>query len=359
MEWTAPQYSPKIVNLAGRELADKTRIFWDADYEHTIEVVNNWRASHNFPLNTFKVALWYKTKKVDQHGLVAQRIKRLPSILAKLRDQPTMRLTQMQDIGGCRAIVGTIEQVTQLKHLYERYGKHEQLPTKDYILNPKPSGYRSVHVIYRHFNKEKPQFNGLKIEIQLRTKLQHAWATAVETAGLFMRQALKAGRGEKKWLRFFALMGTAIANAEGTEPIPNTVTGIKELRNEIAEHVTDLNVEEHLLTYGLALHVSSLPESVGARHFVLELDTNAITVTVKGYKKNELQKAQAYLWTIERRIAERPEIDAVLVSVDSIAALKRAYPNYFSDSRVFLEAMKRVINPGVAGALNTLPRRKV
>lgn len=356
MEWTAPQYSTETVNLAGRELIAK--IFWDSDYERILEVVNNWRASHNFPLNTFKVALRYKTKKVDQHGLVAQRIKRLPSILAKLQNQPSMRLAQMQDVGGCRSIVGSVAQVKQLMRLYERYGKHELHGTKDYILNPKASGYRSVHLVYRYFSEENQRFNGLKIEIQLRTRLQHAWATAVETAGLFMRQALKAGRGEKRWLRFFALMGTAIADAEGTEPIPDTPASIKELRNEIAEHVIDLNVEEHLLTYGLALQVSSLPSSADARHFVLELDTSAITVTVKGYKKNELQKAQADLWKIERQIAERPQIDAVLVSVDSIAALKRAYPNYFSDARVFLEAMKRVINPGAAGALNTLPRRR-
>jgi ppGpp synthetase/RelA/SpoT-type nucleotidyltranferase len=358
MEWTAPRFATHAVNAAGRGLVDAITTLWDADYEQAIEVVNNWRASHNFPLNTFKVALRYKTKKVDQHGLVAQRIKRLPSILAKLRNQPTMRLSQMQDIGGCRSIVGSVAQVRQLARLYERYGKHERLPAKDYILNPKPSGYRSVHVIYRYFNEQNPRFNDLKIEIQLRTRLQHAWATAVETVGMFMRQALKASRGERRWLRFFALMGTAIANAEGTEAIPGTPTSIKELRGEILKHAIDLDVQDHLLTYGLALQTSSLPESADARHFVLELDTNAITVTVKGYKKNELQKAQAGLWKIERQIAERPEIDAVLVSVDSIAALKRAYPNYFSDTHVFLKVMNRVINPGVTGALNTLPRRR-
>jgi ppGpp synthetase/RelA/SpoT-type nucleotidyltranferase len=358
MEWTAPRFSPKAVNRAGRALVDATATFWDDEYERAIEVVNNWRASHSFPLNTFKVALRDRTKKVDQYGLVAQRIKRLPSILAKLRNQPTMRLAQMQDIGGCRSMVKTVAQVKELARLYERYGEHQWDHCKDYILKPKVSGYRGIHVIYRYFNKVNPRFNGLKIEIQLRTRLQHAWATAVETVGMFMRQALKASQGEQRWLRFFALMGTAIANAERTEPIPGTPTNLGELRDEIAEHALNLDVQSHLISYGIAIEAPSFAQPVDSRHFLLELDTNEISVTVKGYKKRDLQKAQADLAAKEKEIAGRDEIDVVLVSVESLASLKRAYPNYFADTHIFLRAMKQAIDPGVPGSLNTLPRRK-
>ena len=42
-------------------------------------------------------------------------------------------------------------------------------------------------------------------------------------------------------------------------------------------------------------------------------------------------------------MAVRPEADVVLVSVDSMAALRRAYPNYFLDTRAFLEAVKAAV----------------
>jgi ppGpp synthetase/RelA/SpoT-type nucleotidyltranferase len=354
MEWTVPKFERSIVNRAGRSLTDATTTLWDADYERALEVVNNWRAAHNFPLNTFQAVLRYKTKAVVRNALVAQRMKRLPSVLQKLRNETSMRLTQMQDIGGCRSIVGSLAQLRQLENLFKAYKKHKFHHPKDYILNPRPSGYRGVHLIYEYCSVENPQFNGLKIEIQLRTRLQHAWATAVETVGAFMHQALKASRGEEKWLQFFRLMGTAMAIAEGTEPVAGTPCNIKELRSEIADCALNLDVEGHLLSYGLAIQTPrTLPDLAGARHFLLELDTDNITVTVSGYKQRQLQKAQADLWKKEREIAGRPEIDAVLVSVDSVAMLKRAYPNYFSDAHVFLTAMKQVIDPkAVPGPLN-------
>ena len=38
-----------------------------------------------------------------------------------------------------------------------------------------------------------------------------------------------------------------------------------------------------------------------------------------------------------------PGMDAVLVSVDSLAALEKAYPNYFADTRVFLELLRQTL----------------
>jgi hypothetical protein len=37
-------------------------------------------------------------------------------------------------------------------------------------------------------------------------------------------------------------------------------------------------------------------------------------------------------------------MDAVLVSVDSLAALPRAYPNYFADTRVFMELLSQALS---------------
>jgi ppGpp synthetase/RelA/SpoT-type nucleotidyltranferase len=109
-----------------------------------------------------------------------------------------MTLSQMQDIGGCRAIVSSAEGVAKLCASYaESDLKHILHQTDNYIDTPKDSGYRGVHLIYRYHSDRRQDYNSLKIEMQLRSQLQHAWATAVETVGAFVRQALKSSVGEQ------------------------------------------------------------------------------------------------------------------------------------------------------------------
>src|SRR5690348_9890038 len=104
-----------------------------------------------------------------------------------------MKLSQMQDIGGCRAVVASLSDVSRLvKHYKASDMKHKLLNEDDYITAPRKSGYRSYHLIYRYFSDKKSSHNGLRIEVQIRSQLQHAWATAVETVGTFIRQALKS-----------------------------------------------------------------------------------------------------------------------------------------------------------------------
>src|SRR5262249_33540611 len=127
-----PQYSRSQVNKAGRTLVSPT-----ATADDQIEargIVNNWRASHNFPLNTFQTTLRAKAHKVDTQALVAQRLKRMSSIERKLQMQPNMQLSQMQDIGGCRAIVESVATVDSLVKRYVKSDlKHDLHEQYDYI----------------------------------------------------------------------------------------------------------------------------------------------------------------------------------------------------------------------------------
>jgi hypothetical protein len=132
MAWAVPHYSKKKVNLAGEVLirpdpdfsdlveADRDSAEYDSfiEYVESLDIINNWRSSHNFPLNTFQNGLRKKGRQVDAYCLIAQRIKRLSSIELKLRRFGTMTLSQMQDIGGCRAIVSTVDRVRALSQLY-------------------------------------------------------------------------------------------------------------------------------------------------------------------------------------------------------------------------------------------------
>jgi hypothetical protein len=148
-----------------------------------------------------------------------------------------MQLSQMQDIGGCRAIVTTVKQLDELVDIYRlKPLTHTNQGTKNYIKEPKEDGYRSVHLMYRFVGSATSRYwDKLRIEIQLRTKLQHAWSTAVETVDTFIGEEgeLKFGLGSHDWRRFFQLMGSAHASIEKSEFVSNTPDQLTNLKTEI------------------------------------------------------------------------------------------------------------------------------
>jgi putative GTP pyrophosphokinase len=117
-------------------------------------------------------------------------------------------------------------------HLYEE----GSLKCYDYT-TPKEDGYRGIHVVARYHPRltERVPWNGQRIEIQLRTTLQHAFATAVETVTTFTREPLKFGAGPTEWRRFFSLMGSALAMREQTPLVEGTPNTEAELIGELRE----------------------------------------------------------------------------------------------------------------------------
>ena len=193
MARAVPLYDRKVVNSAASEYV-AGRLEGDA-LDDALHIVNNWRSAHSFPLNTFAVRLKSKARDLDPTALVAQRIKRLPSIAHKIERFPRVTLTQMQDIGGCRAVLANSQQVTRIvAEGYEGNNdlRHTLVRKDDYISSPRDSGYRGVHLIWKYKSDRNEVYNDLKVEMQLRSSPQHAWATAVETTGTFIQQALKS-----------------------------------------------------------------------------------------------------------------------------------------------------------------------
>ena len=184
----------------------------------------------------------------------------------------------------------------------------------------------------------------MQIEIQVRSQVQHAWATAVETVGAFVQQALKSSLGEQDWLRFFALMGTAIAIREKCPPVPGTPTSYSEMVKELQDHARNLDVANKLAAFGAALDAT---QQASAKHhyFLIEVNHTAKTVNVRGFRQPESEKATDSYLDVERKIKNSGsrDSDAVLVSVDLMEALRRAYPNYFLDTRMFVGIMNEAL----------------
>jgi hypothetical protein len=62
---------------------------------------------------------------------------------------------------------------------------------------------------------------------------------------------------------------------------------------------------------------------------------------VRGY--DELQRATDDYLQIEKENVSNPATQAVLVSVDSVAGLRSAYPNFYLDTRMFLKMVRETI----------------
>ena len=342
-KWTRPLgHSKSEINKAGKVL---TGVVWAAERDEALRIINNFRSSHGYPLHIATKTMKRRAKLLDKNVFVAQRLKRLPSITAKLERFPDMQLARMQDLAGCRAVMNSVEQVKKLaSQICESFAaQKDSFRRYDYIENPKPDGYRSIHIIgkYQSVVENTNVYDGLQIELQIRSRLQHAWATAVETVSAFRGEQLKSNIGNEDWKRFFALMGSAIAIIEKCPIVPNTPPTPKELIEELRILNKKLSVISTL--EGFRIAVQDSVEIPNARTFILELDTQQQSVTISGYTSNQTKIASKDYLELEQKYANNDSVQVVLVSVDSIATLRSAYPNYYLDTSEFMRIVDEVI----------------
>lgn len=172
-----------------------------------------WRGLHARPLSKVGANLRYHVgaegAEVDGRVDVTQRLKRRPTIFDKLDRQPTMQLTQMWDIGGVRA---RLPSLGHLQAVSRRLRKTWTIVrTKDYIKEPRDSGYRAVHHVVRR--------DGRLIEVQLRTVLQDAWANQVEEDSRRLAVGFKFGRGREPVHDYYRLVSEAFAATDRGEDL--------------------------------------------------------------------------------------------------------------------------------------------
>jgi putative GTP pyrophosphokinase len=316
------------------------------DKEHAYQVLGNWRAIHTYPINTFQSTLRDKLKFIDTNALVAQRLKRAPSIIAKLKRFPGMKLSRMQDIGGLRAVVSDLEKARELQTNYKNSRfQHQLVSEKDYIEYPKNTGYRGIHLIYKYSNKANNLYDGLHIELQIRTRLQHYWATAVETMGTFLNLALKSSDGPAEWLDFFSLAGSAFALYEGCNPVPGYMhLSPEETYAKVTEQAESLGVIDQLQAYRIALN--EIHQDRSGNYYLLILNLKEKTVKIENFGRRNLDEANKQYSFYEERLLNGEPIQVVLVSTSSIEALMQAYPNYFLDTREFINIIERIKSSG-------------
>jgi hypothetical protein len=339
MSWTTPRYSKKAVGRAGKSLISPASM---DEYIESLEIMNNWRAAHAYPLNSLTNSLRYRARQINSDITISQRLKRVESIKGKLNRFQGMQLHRMQDIGGCRAIMPSVQEVYTLRDLMRKDTGSELVSEDDYIENPKASGYRGVHLIYKYKSKSKKQteHNGLFIEVQIRSPIQHAWATTVEIAGTFLGKSLKSGEGPEDWLNFFSLSGALFSTLENevSNEVKNKFWEVKEEVKKLSQRIT---IIEQLKAFSTMTEESN---HIGAEagYFLLELRIEEMTIGLKYYPKGSLKVATED-YTMLEEAYKGENINVVLVAAESLATLRKSYPNYFADSRMFISVLERLI----------------
>ncbi len=355
MAYSVPTYSRSIADKAARLLANDEGS--PDDQDGAWDVLGNWRASHAFPLNTITIGLRQKVNRLGLSAIVVQRLKRSRSILGKLSIKPSMRLTQMQDIGGCRAVVPTIADVYSLREQFRRSrSKNELLDEDDYIAEPKESGYRGIHLVYRFQSNARPEYNKLLLEVQLRSEAQHAWATAVETVGAVVSQALKSSEGEIAWLSYFQTASLALEYLEQPDFSREMPLTKGQVARQLATLDAQLEVGKKLSAYRTVLSATNDPKVKGAGYFLLVLLPDEPGLRIFAYDKEDSEKAQAEYLRYERQLPLRsqqiplfPELadysgaQVVLVGADSLRSIRDAYPNYYLDTAVFMSKVEKFV----------------
>lgn len=346
VKYDRPRFDIPQVKRAGESLRK-----YEAS-DHDLEIIGNWRSSHALPLLTFRVTLSNWGRELQDDVLISQRLKRLPSIAAKLRRIRRLRLSTIQDIGGCRAVLSSEKRA---RNLYDRYLDggltHALVRQQNYVDEPKLSGYRGFHLIYAYQGRESTVvYSGLLIEIQIRSAQQHAWATAVETVDIFTRQALKSSMGNPDWDEFFKLMASYIALRERTPTVPATPDEKPQLKARIRECEARIGAMQRLHDFRQITTefdtelVHQITSERFPQYFLLEVRPSDFKIIIRAYKNAALKLAEEKYLDTERRILdEGGKSDAVLVSVAKLNNLRRAYPSYYGDTELFLQILGEAI----------------
>lgn len=181
----------------------------DAD----VELVNAYRRSYSDPLLKVRMGLTSFRRTVGSpDAAITQRTKRFERIISKLDRFSSQRLSQMQDIGGVRIVVDSLDgQLTLVRHV-EAQWSDQIVRHDDYVASPQSSGYRAHHIVVRRDDR--------LIEIQARTERQHTWAENVEATSRVVGAELKWGEGPEEILAYYVLLGEIVDLADRRVAVP-------------------------------------------------------------------------------------------------------------------------------------------
>ncbi len=320
----------KISKSAVDKIGEKLRSYTtnEEEYLKAIDDLNNWRKNHGEIMDFY----------LDEcHRIVSNtlknyiepfaRLKRLVTILDKIINrQPKMRLSSLQDVAGVRVIVNNMNELATIEKEITKLPGF--VKCTDYIDSPKSDGYRGKHFIF-----EK---DGMFVEVQLRTYLQHLWATAVETIGAFENIPLKTAGGPRYWEEFFELASSIFAYTENS-PLLKQFSGkdIIDLSHQLNDVMVANKINIKLQNYIATRTVLENIKEKGSYFVLISLCKDCENSTIKYYEEKDYDNAVRDYEEVEKD----DSTDNVLISANELKQIEKAYPNYFLNIEEFKNAI--------------------
>ena len=293
---------------------------------------------------------------------MAKRLKRTPSIVNKLtRLKGKLQLTTMNDIAGCRVILSNKKKVYKLNKLLLTKTVFEL--RKDYIKIPRESGYRSLHLIGKFSNENQDKHY---VELQIRTLVQHYWATAVEIIDLFTNQSIKSNMGDRQWESWFKYLSELFEIFEDNPYLHSSSAKsnavyykdayLKNKNNKLAfmlfkvySLTKDLDIIKKFQLFTKSIDIANEQlKNISQKGFVLividKVENNRFSINSEFFLETEFAIANEKYLEAEKNTLNDTHYVTAFVATNALGGIKEAYPNYFADSTKFLEYLGILIS---------------
>lgn len=323
------KYSKKKIRRAGDNLAAGS--LSGAEKLEALQIVGYWRAAHMEPLRK-TLSMLEEVCNQDASTILVSRLKRIDTIINKLsRPGYSFILTTLRDIAGCRLIVKTDDDARRIAQAIQATGQCRDV--KDYMQEPKESGYRGIHLICRH-DAESYGYEKLDVEVQVRSRLQHDWATAVEAYDMITNANLKFGDGSQSQKRYFQLASALMSHDVEDE---------KTARDELKALDDKLHVLAtlHEATDSMYVVYDADSDIDRSDSCLITVDVGVQQINLEVFTSEEEDKAANKYTELESGKGEG--LVYLLARANSLEDLRRAYPNYYSDISEFVNWLQACI----------------
>lgn len=357
------KYSRTQVTKAGKVLVESEtcKNKCEQEVKEAFDALSAWRISHIDPLDYTFSRVEKLVLKIDSKAIFAKRLKRLESIKKKLVRYENMGLWNMQDIWWCRIIVNSPKKLLRVLRELKKWPEFRKqdwtLNIKNYIDEPKEDGYRSIHLIGKFTNWK---FEKRSIEIQLRTAIQHDWATALEIVDIFTKQNLKSNEWKVEWKKFFLHVSKEFELIEKVHLFSYSDKNSRDSYYSMIDENND-NFDNHLETKKIISKLKIIDKFIAFKESINFTNTTIQEKSLDWYVLIEInvreKELQSTFFQKEKNIiAEKKYIEKekefssdenriiALVSCGTIWLIEDAYPNYFADSTEFIRYLRVIEN---------------
>lgn len=330
---SATPLSKSRIDKAGRALANPPA---ELTYEllELEEAFDEYRTLHLRPLTllTSTIQTWLTDYGANYY--VAQRLKRKPQIARKMR-RLSVRLTQLQDIGGLRIIVQDDKAVDALNNFldehFEKSGQFQVQRTTDYREKGRDrTGYRALHKIITD--------GSVHLELQIRSRIQHYWAENIEKTSVLYGQHLKEEQGDPIVLEYFRRLSDVFYEVEKGR-VPGTdekvlleqsrVTSELIINEAIGGKRIDSFVDEDVIKT-LASKQAGNPGSLN--NWILVFNWNSATFVSWDTVDRDPDAAVKKYAEYERLYTTDDGYEVVLIGSSDIATVQETHSHYFGIS---------------------------